>query len=40
MSREAAYQLVKDGVFENGATIIALQWLQLNYQELQSEWID
>ncbi|MFA0013514.1 ADP-ribose diphosphatase [Vibrio lentus] len=40
MSREAAYQLVKEGVFENGATIIALQWLQLNYQELQSEWID
>ena len=39
MSREAAYQLVKDGVFENGATIIALQWLQLNYQELQSEWV-
>ena len=26
MSRETAYQLVKDGVFENGATIIALQW--------------
>ena len=40
MSRGAAYQLVKDGMFENGATIIALQWLQLNYQELQSEWID
>jgi ADP-ribose pyrophosphatase len=40
MSREEAYQLLKEGVFENGATIIALQWLQLNYQELQSEWID
>ncbi|WP_261903584.1 ADP-ribose diphosphatase [Vibrio fortis] len=38
MSREQAYQLVQQGVFENGATIIALQWLQLNYQDLQSKW--
>lgn len=38
MSREQAYQLVQQGVFENGATIIALQWLQLNYLDLQSKW--
>ena len=38
MSREQAYQLVRQGVFENGATIIALQWLQLNYLDLQSKW--
>ncbi|EGQ8063410.1 ADP-ribose diphosphatase [Vibrio parahaemolyticus] len=38
LSREQAYQWVKDGIFENGASIIALQWLQLNHQELRSQW--
>ncbi|CAH1596126.1 ADP-sugar pyrophosphatase [Vibrio owensii] len=38
ISRETAYQWVKDGKFENGASIIALQWLQLNHQELISQW--
>ncbi|EID4379612.1 ADP-ribose diphosphatase [Vibrio parahaemolyticus] len=38
LSREQAYQWVKDGIFENGASIIALQWLQLNHQELKSQW--
>ncbi len=38
MSRQQAYQLVKDGTIENGASIIALQWLELNYQNLQSKW--
>lgn len=38
LSREQAYQWVKDGTFENGASIIALQWLQLNHQELRSQW--
>ena len=38
VSREQAYQWVEDGRFENGASIIALQWLQLNYQCLKSEW--
>ncbi|EGQ7796510.1 ADP-ribose diphosphatase [Vibrio parahaemolyticus] len=38
LSREQAYQWVKDGIFENGASIIALQWLQLNHQELSSQW--
>ncbi|MBW3697157.1 ADP-ribose diphosphatase [Vibrio sp. T187] len=40
MTREQAYQLVKEGKFENGATIIALQWLELNYLDLQSNWIE
>lgn len=39
MSREQAYQLVSDGVIENGASIIALQWLELNYQSLRTEWL-
>lgn len=38
VSREQAYHWVEDGRFENGASIIALQWLQLNYQCLKSEW--
>ncbi|ELI5430282.1 ADP-ribose diphosphatase [Vibrio parahaemolyticus] len=38
LSREQAYQWVKDGIFENGASIVALQWLQLNHQELRSQW--
>ena len=38
VSREEAYQLVKDGQLENGASIIALQWLELNYKVLQEQW--
>ncbi|MBY7834880.1 ADP-ribose diphosphatase [Vibrio fluvialis] len=38
MSRRDAYQLVKEGRIENGASIIALQWLELNYGQLQSQW--
>ncbi|MBY7945952.1 ADP-ribose diphosphatase [Vibrio fluvialis] len=38
MSRRDAYQLVKVGRIENGASIIALQWLELNYGQLQSQW--
>jgi len=38
MSRQQAYELVKDGTIENGASIIALQWLELNYQSLRTQW--
>jgi len=37
-SRQEAYQLVKDGKIENGASIIALQWLELNHEQLKSRW--
>ncbi|GLT18504.1 ADP-ribose pyrophosphatase [Vibrio zhanjiangensis] len=40
VSRETAYQWVVDGKFENGASIIALQWLQLNYQSVREQWQD
>ena len=36
--REQAYLWVQNGRFENGASIIALQWLELNYQRLRVEW--
>lgn len=38
VSREQAYQWVEEGKIDNAASIIALQWLQLNYQKLQHEW--
>ncbi|RKS87058.1 ADP-ribose pyrophosphatase [Orbus hercynius] len=38
VSREQAYQWVCDGVIANAASIIALQWLQLNYRTVQSAW--
>ncbi|MCG9650067.1 ADP-ribose diphosphatase [Vibrio brasiliensis] len=38
VSRQQAYQWVIDGKFENGASIIALQWLELNQQRLKRQW--
>ncbi|UPQ88445.1 ADP-ribose diphosphatase [Vibrio sinaloensis] len=38
ISRQQAYQWVVDGRFENGASIIALQWLELNQQRLKKQW--
>lgn len=38
MSREQAYDLVKQGVIENGASIILLQWLELNHQQIRERW--
>ncbi|MBF9001610.1 ADP-ribose diphosphatase [Vibrio nitrifigilis] len=38
INREQAYQLVREGRIENGASIIALQWLQLNYETLRKQW--
>jgi ADP-ribose pyrophosphatase len=39
VSREQAYNMVLDGKIENGASIIALQWLQLNHVKLKNEWL-
>ena len=38
VSREFAYQCVEDGKIDNAASVIALQWLQLHYQDLRKEW--
>lgn len=40
MSRVQAYELVKQGKIENGASIIALQWLELNHLQLKSQWLE
>lgn len=38
ISRDQAFRWVQDGVINNAASIIAIQWLQLNYALLQKEW--
>ena len=38
VSREQAYQWVKEGKIDNAASVIALQWLQLHYHNLRNEW--
>ncbi|HDY7481912.1 TPA: ADP-ribose diphosphatase [Vibrio vulnificus] len=40
MTCEQAYDLVKQGKIENGASIIALQWLELNHLQLKSQWLE
>lgn len=40
VSREQAYQLVEEGIIDNAASVIALQWLQLHYEKLRNEWND
>ncbi|EOD2822066.1 TPA: ADP-ribose diphosphatase [Providencia stuartii] len=39
VSRELAYQWVEEGIIDNAATVIVLQWLQLNYKKLQQKWV-
>ena len=37
-SREEAWHILQENYINNAATIIALQWLQMNYQRLQEKW--
>ena len=36
--REEAWHILQENYIHNAATIIALQWLQMNYQRLQEKW--
>lgn len=38
VSRQQAYDWVEQGVIDNAASVISLQWLQLHYQALREEW--
>lgn len=38
VSREQAYQWVENGRIDNSIAVIGLQWLQLNYRQLQNRW--
>lgn len=40
VSRQQAYTAVESGRICNAPTIIALQWLQLNWQKLQAQWLN
>lgn len=40
VSREQAYQWVEEGLIDNSATVIVIQWLQLHYQKLTKKWMD
>ena len=39
VDRAQAYHWIEEGVIQNGASIIALQWLELNHQRLKIEWL-
>ncbi|SES63217.1 ADP-ribose diphosphatase [Thorsellia anophelis] len=39
VSREAAYQMVNEGKIDNAGSVISLLWLQLNYQQIQKDWL-
>ena len=36
--RVSAFELLEQGKINNSATVIGLQWLQLNYRRLQQRW--
>ena len=38
VSREQAYHWVEEGVIDNAASVIALQWLQLHHIALRERW--
>lgn len=38
VSRSQAYAMLCNGEIENGASIIALQWLELNQEKLRTQW--
>ncbi|OBP16359.1 ADP-ribose pyrophosphatase [Rheinheimera sp. SA_1] len=38
MSRSEAMQLLADGKIDNAATVIALQWLELNHAKIRAAW--
>lgn len=39
VSREQAYQWVEEGIIDNAASVIALQWLQLHHDTLRKDWL-
>ncbi len=38
VSREQAYRWVEEGIIDNAASVIALQWLALHHETLRREW--
>ncbi|RLM27584.1 ADP-ribose diphosphatase [Brenneria alni] len=40
VSREQSYQWVEEGIIDNAASVIALQWLALHHKKLRNAWVD
>ncbi|WP_340609039.1 ADP-ribose diphosphatase [Xenorhabdus bharatensis] len=40
VSREQAYQWVEEGIIDNAASVIAIQWLALHHEKLKKEWLE
>ncbi|MFP1981727.1 ADP-ribose diphosphatase [Lonsdalea quercina] len=40
VSREQSYRWVEEGVIDNAASVIALQWLALHHEKMKTEWVD
>ncbi|MEQ6969688.1 ADP-ribose diphosphatase [Pectobacterium polaris] len=40
VNRQQSYQWVEEGIVDNAASVIALQWLALHHEELKREWVD
>ncbi|UNH39368.1 ADP-ribose diphosphatase [Moellerella wisconsensis] len=40
VTREQAYSWVEQGLIDNAATVIALQWLEINQQKLRKKWLE
>lgn len=38
INRKQAYHWIEEGVIDNAASVIALQWLELHYESLKKEW--
>ncbi len=38
VSREQTYRWVEEGIIDNAASVIALQWLMLHHEKLRDEW--
>lgn len=38
VDRNAAFNMIADGRVDSAASIIALQWLQMNYSDLRGRW--
>ncbi|PHM48605.1 ADP-ribose diphosphatase [Xenorhabdus miraniensis] len=38
-SREQAYQWVEEGIIDNAASVIAIQWLALHHEKLKRDWL-
>ncbi|MDC9622217.1 ADP-ribose diphosphatase [Xenorhabdus sp. XENO-7] len=39
VSREQAYQWVEEGIIDNAASVIAIQWLALHHEKLKTAWL-